>query len=129
MTAAPILWLWISSLVYPGHVSCCLEIRDSFPDVVQHKCPYFPADKRNLQVILACVQFSVERYICILVLNQWAYICFYYSTCLFWESQIIFSRVTCFLKKYFLNSKVNYSHKSHKNYPNTILCYSTTGKV
>lgn len=121
-------WLLISGLVYPGHVSCCLEIRDSFPHVVQQKCPYFPADKRNLQImILACVQFSVETHVCIWVLNQWAYICFYCSMVLFWDGQIIFSRVSYF-KIYFLDSKVSYSHKSHKNHPNTMLCYITTGK-
>lgn len=103
MTAASIL---LAAGIKPGvrrTCICCPEIRDSFPHVVQQKCPYFPADKRKLQVmILACVQFLVERYVCILVLNQWVYICFYCSVGLFYEGQIIFYRVSNFLRNTFL---------------------------
>lgn len=53
-------WLLVSSLVYPGHVSSCLETRDSFPYVVQKKCLYFPACKK------------ISRWWCLLVSSfQW----------------------------------------------------------
>lgn len=108
LTAAPILL--VSSLVYPGHVSCCLEIRDSFPHVVQQKCPYFPADKRNpgddpclcpvfsgkMRLYLGFEPVGLHEFLLNHRLVLWA-------SNYFLEGQLFF-------KKYFPYSKVIYSH-------------------